>query len=308
MPKVSVIIPFYNRINKLREAIDSVLGQTFRDYEIILIDDGSKVDAKRVINLSNPKIHYYKQSNQGPASARNHGIQKSQGKYLAFLDSDDLFLPDKLKKQVKIMEQNPKVILSHTSYIVFDDKTGKDIGVVNSGTFTGKVFPRIMVNCDIATPTVMLRKKSLNNLLFDESKKIGEDVIFWSEIAKSSKIIGINQPLSRVRQNENSATINIKAQIEGFTNIIDYNKKYRTLANLPVFLNLSLKLLYLKHSYLRKLYLRKGLVWQSYQQTLLVLFYIVINPFEYHHQISRIISKVNRWLIKRKTCKKCVVI
>lgn len=293
VPKVSVIIPFYNRFDKLSEALESVFSQTFRDFEIILVDDGSTGDIRRHVDISNPKIHYLKQKNKGPASARNMGIKYAKGKYLAFLDSDDLFLPSKLEKQVELMDQNPKVILSHTSYIIFDNKTKKDIEVVNSGTFTGRVFPWIMSNCSIATPTVMLRKENLHNLLFDESKKIGEDIIFWSEIAKNSKILGIQLPLSKVRRNENSASVNIKAQIEGFTNILDYTKKYRDPANILVSLDISLKLSYLKHSYLRKLYLKKKLAWQSFKQTFLVLFYIIVNPFEYTHLILGLISKLH---------------
>jgi glycosyltransferase involved in cell wall biosynthesis len=102
MPTVSVIIPTYNRANYICEAIDSILAQTYADYEIIVVDDGSTDGTRQALQrwIDDGTICYYYQENRGESAARNHGIRKARGQYIAFLDSDDLFLPTKFEKQV----------------------------------------------------------------------------------------------------------------------------------------------------------------------------------------------------------------
>lgn len=108
MSRVSVIIPTYNRRDYVQEAIDSVLAQTYTDYEIIVIDDGSTDDTGDVLPVRyGDRIHYEWQENQGESVARNRGIELAQGEYIAFLDSDDLWLPEKLAKQVVFLETHP---------------------------------------------------------------------------------------------------------------------------------------------------------------------------------------------------------
>lgn len=220
-PVISVIIPFYNRLEWLADAVKSVLNQSFENFEIILIDDGSTENITKYIDISNPKIRYFKQKNKGSAAARNRGIKMARGKYIAFLDSDDIFLPNKLKYQLVIMEHNPEAILSHTSY-AYMDSDGHRMQEFKSGKFSGKVYPRIVFNCLVATPTVMLRKSALNNLTFEESLKIGEDVVLWCRIAKKSKIVGIEKVLTLVRRHENhTALISANAKVVERSKIVD---------------------------------------------------------------------------------------
>ena len=105
MVKVSVIIPVYNGDRYLAEAIDSVLGQTYQDLEIIVVDDGSTDDSFQIAQQYGQAVQYFYQQNQGVAVARNQGIKFSQGEYIAFLDQDDVFLPNKLRKQVSCFEE-----------------------------------------------------------------------------------------------------------------------------------------------------------------------------------------------------------
>ena len=114
-PTVSIIIPFYNNVDWLNEAVDSVMKQTYKDYEIIVVNDGSKEDITLFLE-KNPEIIYFYQKNNGAGSARNKGIDVARGKYIAFLDSDDVWLPQKLEKQVDYMENNPQIMWSHCSY------------------------------------------------------------------------------------------------------------------------------------------------------------------------------------------------
>ena len=111
-PRVSVVIPTYNRRGYVQEAIDSVLAQTYEDFEVIVVDDGSTDDTREVVErIRDPRVHYMYQSNAGRSAARNNGIAHSAGEYVAFLDDDDLYLPDKLASQVAFLEQHPEVEL-----------------------------------------------------------------------------------------------------------------------------------------------------------------------------------------------------
>lgn len=197
MPIVSIIIPFYNRFKWVDAAVRSVLDQTLTDFELIMVDDGSDEDGS-FETKDDPRIRYVKQENKGPAAARNTGIKLANGKYIAFLDSDDLFFPNKLEIQVNYMENNPYIGLSHTSYLRIN-ADGEHIERIDSGKFTGRVYPGIISYCPIATPTVMVRRDIVNDLRFEESFRSGEDVILWINIAKIYEIHGIDEILSKVR-------------------------------------------------------------------------------------------------------------
>jgi glycosyltransferase involved in cell wall biosynthesis len=221
MPTVSIIIPTYNRAILVKESIQSVLEQTYTDYEIIVVDDGSTDNTRETVAAFSDKIIYVYQQNRGRSNARNHGISLAKGNYIAFLDSDDLFLPGKLEKQVEVMEKNPGVLLSHTSYQCTDIEK-KYIETVKSGSFTGNVYPKIIGHCPIATPTVMVRRSVFSEeIKFKETLSTGEDAILWIQIARKSPILGIEEPLSIVRIDERSASMNPRVQIKGIINIIN---------------------------------------------------------------------------------------
>lgn len=216
---VSVVIPFRGRIPWLREAVDSVLAQTFRDFELILVDDGSPEDVSGESWVRHESVHYVRQDPRGPGAARNRGVRLGLGRYVAFLDSDDLFLPDKLEIQYREMEAHPDVALSHTSYERMD-RDGRFLDVMDSGAFTGRVYPGILDRCVIATPTVMVRRDSLWDSPFDESVRVGEDVIAWLRIARDHEILGIRKPLARVRMHGANAALLPEAQLEGSLNVL----------------------------------------------------------------------------------------
>jgi glycosyltransferase involved in cell wall biosynthesis len=207
----------------LKEAIQSVLNQTYSDYEIIVVDDGSTDNTLEVVNaFSEKRVRYVLQQNRGPSNARNHAISLARGKYIAFLDSDDLFLPTKMEKQIACMEENPGILLSHTSYLRIGAE-GEFIEEVQSGTFSGKVYPHIIRHCPIATPTVLILRAALGeNLRFIETIQIGEDVILWTQLARKSTILGIDEPLSKVRIHGHNAALDPRQQIIGLMNIIEY--------------------------------------------------------------------------------------
>jgi len=220
--KISVIIPFYNRISLLKEAIDSVLNQTHRNIELILVDDGSNenIDEINKIVETDKRIQYIYQENKGVSEARNLGIRAAKGDYIAFLDSDDLFLSNKLSEQLKFMIYND-YDFSHTSYNRIETD-GKFINTVDIGHFSGKVFPRIMSCCGIATPTVMLKSEIAKKYLFNVEFKIGEDVCLWIDLAYNYNLGGIKKAYTNVRIGHATASINIDKQRVGFLNILNH--------------------------------------------------------------------------------------
>jgi len=202
MVKVSVIIPTYNRSSLLKIAIDSVLMQSYENYEIIVIDDGSNdTTAKLVNSYVSTKIRYFYQKNRGRSAARNLGIKMAHGEYVAFLDSDDMFLPPKLELQVHELDANPSIGLVY-SYAKNIDEKGNCLSYHFEGNLSGWVYPALLFikNNVITTPTVMVRAKVLAEVgEFDESMDVCEDLDLWRRIARSHQIMQIQQPLSLVR-------------------------------------------------------------------------------------------------------------
>ncbi|MBK1897720.1 glycosyltransferase family 2 protein [Chryseobacterium paridis] len=205
--KVSVIIPFYSNVGWLEEAVESVLDQTFSDYEIIIVNDGSPEDDNDFTKKygGHIKVEYFKTENKGPAHARNYGISKSKGEYLAFLDSDDLWLNEKLEKQVKLMEDS-NLNWSHTKYSVFDEVSNKEERVyteIENEDFKGVVYPKCLTKLHIGTPCVMIRKAYIleNDFIrFSEKMRFGQDGYFWILMGVKNELGYLNENLTLVRR------------------------------------------------------------------------------------------------------------
>jgi hypothetical protein len=198
-----------------------VIGQTYQDFEIIVIDDGSAEDYRASIENLDTRIRCIRQQHCGVSAARNAGIKIAAGEFIAFLDSDDLFLPEKLEIQTRILREHPEILLVHSSYIRVD-KTGNELELIPSGTFTGCVYPRIYFRCRITPSTVVVRRRVFENLMFEESANIGEDVILWTKISKLGEIIGVERPLAKVRIHGNNAILIPEKGIEGIWNMLEY--------------------------------------------------------------------------------------
>ncbi len=232
---VSVIIPFYNRVEPLKRAIDSVLSQSHKKVELILVNDGSTddlSDIKKIVKDNKNVILIDNAKNQGPSAARNAGMRKATGEYVAFLDSDDTFVEDKLSKSLQYAIASKAKIL-YTAYSRHDASgENKDIHVES---MYGHCELEMMYSCRIATPTVMLNRQWVldNNLFFDEDVHIGEDTLLWLSCMKNDTyLVAIDEPLTIVNTNENSAAYNAEDQILGLKTIVkfllndDYYSKY----------------------------------------------------------------------------------
>lgn len=192
MPEVSVIIPTYNREKYVTKAIDSVLAQTYTDYEIIVVDDGSTDNTKEVMELYMDRIRYIYQENARVSVARNTGIKIAKGEWLAFLDSDDEWLPEKLKNQTTFVQENPSIV-AHTVNVNLTNYNDLDLSSFlhckfpfegNEGIIDDP-FIRHFKYRTIAMPVaVMCRKEcAIKAGLFDESFVCGEDYDFMCRLA-----------------------------------------------------------------------------------------------------------------------------
>jgi glycosyltransferase involved in cell wall biosynthesis len=200
LEKVSVIIPFYNGVEWLCEAVQSALDQTYDNIEIIVINDGSKEDVSEFLKKFVSKIIYFYQENKGASSARNLGIKNATGDFIAFLDSDDIWLPFKLEKQIKFMS-SIGALWSHTNYFYWKYESNKLIDVAIKDEY-GDIFEKSFISLRIATPSVVISKcvfDTIGNLEFDTNLKIGEDTKLWQHISRFYPIALLKEPLVKVR-------------------------------------------------------------------------------------------------------------
>ena len=181
-PYVSVIIPTYNRKIQLLKAIDSVLGQTYTNFELIVVDDGSDDGTSDLLTKYQPKLRALNQTNKGVSAARNAGINAAKGQLIAFLDSDDLWLPDKLKHQVDFFKDNPDALICQTKEIWI--RNGKRVNPKKRHEKPcGMMFEQSLALCLVTPSAVMVRKSLLDEVgLFDESLKACEDYDLWLRI------------------------------------------------------------------------------------------------------------------------------
>ncbi|MCM1231836.1 MAG: glycosyltransferase [Ruminococcus flavefaciens] len=220
---VSVIIPFYNRIPWCMEAIESVQKQTYSNWEIILINDGSEddIEAIRAEAQADARIHLLEQENRGVAAARNAGIAAANGFYIALLDSDDLWDPQKLEKQISYMEAHGYRV-THTNYTLFDENG--TIREVNTGALEGDILKKLIVSCPLCTPSAVVEKALIDNLHppFEERFHYGEDGCFWISLAAQTKVGAVREPLTLIRHTETTSADDIEKVRIACVNILSY--------------------------------------------------------------------------------------
>ncbi len=199
-PKVSVVLPTYNRAQYLDRAISSVLNQSYSDFELIIVDDASTDDTEKVVrSFKDDRIRYIRNTkNLGGAEARNIGISMSKGKFIAFQDSDDYWLPDKLEIQMKAFEEaEPDVAVVYTA---FKKKTGNREIIIPPPEVKkkeGYIYKELLYHVNfIGTPTAVVRKKVLQEIGgFDKRFPRLQDWDLFLRIAKKYKFKFINKPL-----------------------------------------------------------------------------------------------------------------
>ena len=237
MPQVSIIIPVFNGERFLAQALESALNQTYRDFEIIVVDDGStdnsKIIVQEFIQKYGDKIRYCYQENQGHAISRNKGIKNARGSYIAFLDADDIWQHDKLKKQISFLESHKDFGLIHCARVRIDANDCElPTFPINPKILSGCIFyPLLLRRAQICTSTVVCRKSCLEHVgTFDENfpdRIGGEDRELWLRIAKNYKVAYIEEPLVKYRCLEQSLSHSRKKEllIKGRYHVIDKSLK-----------------------------------------------------------------------------------
>lgn len=195
MQTVSVIVPSFNRKNLLKRALTSIYAQTYLAQEVIVIDDGSTDGTDELIKEYFPKVKYFFQKNKGVSAARNLGIQKSTGDCIAFLDSDDEWLPNKLEKQIHFLKSSPLAWVQSRERWIRNQKE------INPGAkhqmISGMIFNQSCELCLVSPSAVMLEKKLFDRYgLFDESLPACEDYDLWLRILAYEPIGLLEEPLT----------------------------------------------------------------------------------------------------------------
>lgn len=240
---VSVIIPTFNS-EKIGEAIESVLKQTYKKWEMIIVDDGSTDGTKGIIRryLSlDSRILFFqlKKNSGGPATPRNFGIKKSKGNLIAFLDSDDIWQPEKLEKQVTQFIEDENIALSYCLFQRLSDNSLilKQVYPKKKDRFQGSIFQRIYLKSIIANSGVMVRKNVFDKIgFFDENPKLvaAEDYDMWLRIARINRLAYVdNEPLLLYRVRQESISKNI---IGNWKKEMLIAKRYRIYVKKRVFL------------------------------------------------------------------------
>jgi glycosyltransferase involved in cell wall biosynthesis len=179
-PSFTIIIPTYNRRQFLKIAIESVLKQTYSNYELIIIDDGSTDNTKELIkDYKDSRLSYHYQQNKGPASARNLGIAKARGEFICFLDSDDRFRINKLEVSHKHIKENPSYKIFHSEEVWY--RNGKFLSQKKEHKKTaGFIFDNAVKLCSISISTAVIKKEVFEKIgNFDQTLLTCEDYDFW---------------------------------------------------------------------------------------------------------------------------------
>jgi glycosyltransferase involved in cell wall biosynthesis len=194
----------------VKEAIQSVLAQTYSDYEIIVVDDGSTDNTREIVTALSDRVIYVYQQNRGRSTARNHAIHLARGKYIAFLDSDDLFLPHKLETQVTCLEKERDFGMVYSSATCIDEQ-GKETSFMYKATASGRIYHKVAFYrpLTILLPTVMIRAEVLAQVGgFDEKMERFEDTDMWRRVARRYPILAISETLCKVRTHPGNELVN----------------------------------------------------------------------------------------------------
>jgi teichuronic acid biosynthesis glycosyltransferase TuaG len=244
---ISIIIPYYKKKKFFQKTIKSVLKQTYKNFEIILIyDDVDKTElpfVKFILRkVKNVKIIINKK-NLGAGYSRNIGIKKSNSRLIAFLDSDDTWYKDKLKKQIKFMKMK-KVDFSFTDYSIIDKKE-KKVKIIKAPKII--TYRNLLFSCDIGLSTVVINSRLLKKEKFP-NLKTKEDYLLWIKLSKKKiKMLGINETLASWRQTNNSLSSSIIQKLKDAFLVYNHHLKFNFLKSLILVFLLSINSLTKKY-------------------------------------------------------------
>ena len=224
MPKVSIVIPFYNALKYLPETVETVLAQTYQDYELVIVNDGSFEDVQGWVKaLNHPKVRLINQENKGCSEARNVGIRQSDGEYIAFLDADDLWHPMKLEKQVKVLDEHPEAGLVYAWSDLIDER-GQRTGRTAQATAEGKIWENLLEENLVGGGSIPLIRRSCleKTSLFDTDLiSFLEDWDLWLRLAPITEFRVVPEVLMYYRQLDSSSSMNWSKMAESYEIMIE---------------------------------------------------------------------------------------
>ncbi len=254
IPMISVVIPMFNVEKYIEQSIQSVLVQTYHNFELILVDDGCSDDTLKLVEqFDDHRIRLIQQQNRGLSGARNTGIDASRGFYIALLDADDYWAPDKLAKHLHHLNTHPDVGVSYCPSLFVDDNS-KLLGIGQFPKLTDVSKQHIFCRNPVGNGSAPVIRRSLLNdigyfgknkdqyrkMYFDESLRQSEDIELWTRIALTTKwkFEGIVEPLTYYRVNEGGLSANLGKQLQSWQHAVNQNNfrdpdffnKYYTLA------------------------------------------------------------------------------
>jgi glycosyltransferase involved in cell wall biosynthesis len=214
MALISVIIPAYNGEKTIKETIESVLNQTFTDFELIVVNDDSQDSTLDIVNsIGDRRLKVFSYANGGVATNRNRGIKHARGEYIAFLDHDDLWTPDKLESQLKALQENPEaaVAYSWTDYI---DENGQFLNPGTHLSFRGNVYQQLLLTNFVENGSnILVKTEALQKVGdFDPSITGADDWDFWLRLARHYHFVPVSSPQVLYRQSSHCASNNLIKQ------------------------------------------------------------------------------------------------
>ena len=223
MPTISVVIPAYNAERTILETIKSVQQQTFSDFEIIVINDGSEDKTLELLSqVEEPRLSIYSYNNSGLSTARNRGISHSKGEYIAFLDADDLWEPDKLEAQLAALQNQPEAGVAY-SWTNFMDEKGESFQAAEPVWFEGNVYTHLLdYNFIACGSNPLIRKKAIESVgEFDSTLRSCEDWDFWLRLAAKWAFVVVPKPQILYRLSSRTMSSKIKVMEEAHLVVIE---------------------------------------------------------------------------------------
>lgn len=225
LPLVTILIPAYNASPYISESLESALGQTYEALEIMVVDDGSTDNTEELVREFGDKVVYLKKENGGPSSARNYGIARAKGEYIAFLDADDLWYPEKIAIQIEAFQNEPELGMTYCNMQPINKEDVltyvKPYPEAVSQRFSGDVFYKLFMFNFIPTPTVMVKKEVFEKAgLFPEHLRFSEDYHMWLRICAYYKARHIDQVLAYRRIHQGQASNDLDELYKGELRVI----------------------------------------------------------------------------------------
>ncbi len=223
MPTISVIVPVYNGSVTIRETLESVLNQTFTDFELIVINDGSTDSTLEVIaQISDPRLQTFSYPNAGLNASRNRGIVRFSGEYISYIDADDLWTPDKLESQYQALQDNPKAGLAY-SWTNCIDESSQFLRPDSRATFSGDVFAPMLLAYFLSNGSnPLIRRQVLLELGgFDETLTSAQDWEMYIRVASRYPFAVVPKPQVLYRQSANSMSMNVRMKEAAATEVIN---------------------------------------------------------------------------------------